>query len=55
MKLENNITIYTTEDAKRKEKKPKQKQKTKCPSCEIKHLKEFNDNIITEDMLKGDE
>jgi hypothetical protein len=49
MKFETTVTIYATEEAKKKNKKPKQKPKTGCPSCEIKSL-----DYIDKNILKGD-
>jgi hypothetical protein len=48
MKLEKGITVYATEDAKKKwegKEKPVKKKKVSCPSCEIEELKKKNDYI----------
>jgi hypothetical protein len=58
MKFENSITIYTTEDAKKKENKPKQNRKSSCPSCEIREIKNnklFDVEIYNDYINKGED
>jgi hypothetical protein len=51
MKLEKTITIYATDEARKKwegKEQPKKNKKAGCPSCEIKNILPQ----ITEDDLK---
>jgi hypothetical protein len=46
MKLESEIVIHATDEAKRKwegKERPVKKRKCSCPSCEIEELKNKND------------
>lgn len=52
MERKQGIIFFATEEAKKNYKQKDKKNKSYCPSCEIKIKKVSDKNIITEETLK---